>query len=263
MKNPTSSSSKSLLSSLAPSFDLKFMLVGSPGAGKTHLCGTYTSGPIHFYMVDPGGEKTLRKLLPDRPDSSPISVDTFLRRDNQDYQSLWNQLQKDAKSGFFEEMKEKSGLIVFDSMTSIMSLITDYVEKLSGKSPMKPGDRSGFSQREWGQRSSFATELIRVINDIPGAAAVCTHLKRTQDNLSGNIIESLNLPGQLSDSAGNWFDEVYKIKAISKKIRLIFHSDGSFDQAKTRTFEDSYKDFQRGEMALDQIVSAYFNGGKF
>lgn len=258
-----SKSSKIELQSIDPIFDLKFMLVGSPGAGKTHLAGTYTGGPVHFYMCDPGGEKTLRKLLKDRPDHSPITVDTFLRRNQQNYNSFWNQLQSDAKAGFFEEMASKNGLVVFDSMTSILMLATDSIAKKNNRNPNEQPAFGGFRMQEWGQRSAWLTELTRVINDLPCATAVLCHLKRLEDQNTRTILESLNLPGQLSDNAGNWFDEVYKLTSIADKLRIFFRPDGRFDQAKTRVFSEPSYDFQLGELALDIIINAYFNDGKF
>ena len=43
-------------------FDLKFLLTGNSGSGKTHFTATYTKGPIHYYMFDRGGEKTVEKI---------------------------------------------------------------------------------------------------------------------------------------------------------------------------------------------------------
>jgi len=45
------------------SFNIKFLLCGNSGSGKTDLCARYTKGPVHFYMFDKGGEKTIEKII--------------------------------------------------------------------------------------------------------------------------------------------------------------------------------------------------------
>lgn len=241
--------------------DFKMLLVGHSGAGKTHLTGTYKSGPIHYYMVDPGGEKTLFKLLEDRPKESPITIDTFRRRDKQDFNQLWETMQKDAAAGFYDNLKKQNGLLVIDSMTSVIALATDAVAKLSGKKPGLSPEKGGFRRQEFGIRSGWILELIRQISDIPCATILCCHLQRIVDDNTGTVTESLLMPGQNSDVAGNWFDEVWKLSTIGKTLRISFKPDGKFESTKSRVFSLPYADFQMSQPTLDQLAKAYIKGG--
>jgi hypothetical protein len=255
---------KSGLDEIPQTFDLKFLLAGSPGSGKTHMCGTYTGGPIHFYMADPGGEKTLYKLNQDRPAHSPLTIDRFSRQNKDKFSTFWKRIQQDDKDGFFDEMAEKNGLVVFDSGTSLALLALDEVAELNKRDPAASHNPQKIMRiQDWGQRSNWLTEFMRIINELPCAVALCCHLGRDKNEQSGSIIENLNLPGQLKDTAGNWFDEVYKIKTVVKTIRLLFKADGTFDQAKTRVFLDESADFKAGDPIMDQLAKAYFQGGKF
>lgn len=264
-KSQTSKSSKVTLGELseAKNFDLKFILVSAPGGGKTHMAGTYSGGPIHFYMLDQGGEKTLYKLNESRPPDAPITVDTFNRRDKQGYDSFWKQIQTDGKSGFFDEMAAQNGLVVFDSMTAISQLALDSVAQKNNRTPGNTPESGGMRRQDWGQRSAWITEFIRVVTELPCAVVITCHLKRIQDDNTGSVREQLALPGQLADSGANWFDEVYKLGSVAKSIRLHFRNGGAFDQCKTRVFTDDSVDFKLGEPIMDKLVSAYFSGGKF
>lgn len=254
---------KQLLGNQPSCFDLKFMLVGSPGSGKTHMCATYTKGPIHLYMTDPNGEKTLYKLNQNRPEASPITLDIFRRSEGHTYETFWKTLQEDAKSGFFDDFKSRSGIVIFDSATSLALLALDSVAKKNQRTPGNTPEKGGMRRQDWGQRSAWLTELIRTLTDMPCAAILTVHLKRIVNEQTGAVIEQLNLPGQLSDCGGNFVDEVYKLKNIVKTRRIIFGGDGVFDQAKTRIFQEDSVDFKSGDPIMDTLVQAYYNNGKF
>ena len=85
---------KKKLSARKRKFDLKFLLTGNSGSGKTHLTATY-NGPIHYYVFDKGGEKTVEKIMGNRTD---ITIDDFSSNSIQ-FSDFWKQYQEDEKKG--------------------------------------------------------------------------------------------------------------------------------------------------------------------
>jgi len=145
-------------------FNLKFLLAGNSGSGKTHLCGTYTNGPVHFYMLDKGGEKTLEKLIDKRSKTAPtLSVDV-LSDSSVSFSDFWLKLQQDEKDGFFDYMAANNGIIILDSATAAnKKAITEICTKCNitpssiGK---KLDNKKGMSMPHWGQLLQWMQTLI-------------------------------------------------------------------------------------------------------
>lgn len=245
---------KQQLTNIPPQFDLKFLLVGSSGVGKTHLCATYTQGPVHFYMTDPGGQKTLYKLNQNRPESSPISIDIFSHKDS--FSNIWKQLQIDAKAGFFEEMFEKKGLVVLpDSLTTISNIITEEVAKKNGRS-LTDSSRP-LRIQDWGVISGWLKELISTINDLPCAVVSTAHL-HVDVNEEGAVIGRWPfIQGRFKYVMSSMYDEVYLLERRNAD-HIIYFKEKSLFEAKTRTFtETSVKN-----VTMDDIADAYLLGKK-
>lgn len=248
---------KQLLSDTKRIFDLKFLVAGLSGTGKTHLCATYTAGPVHFYMIDPGGEKTLAKLNNNRAPGCEITIDKFSIRDNK-YSDFWNQLIKDEKEGFFKEMSERSGLVVLpDSLTSAATMAQNEVAKKNKRSLTEPGidGKKGMRIQDWGQLGQWMKELVAVMNDLPCAAAMPAHLF-VETNDDGVITGRYPMmPGQFRTSMGLYFDEVYLLENLGSTRAIHFVEKGKF-QAKSRIFTPkSVKN-----ITLQEIADAYISG---
>lgn len=231
-------------------FDLKCLFTGDSGSGKTHFTGTYSKGPTHYYMFDPGGEKTLEK--PGLFDLSLKTMDKFVDKDPRKpkaFDNFWAQLQQDEKDGFFEEMAAKQGLLVFDSGTTISQAIVDRVGKLNNF-PAK------WEFKHWGQVTSTLLEFIRVINSLPCAAVLTTHLKEVK-NAEGNLIEYKPLlTGQLAQTVGIYFSEYWVFKRNGDKTTVHFSGTGlnpassrimTEAKAENITFDDVYDMYMLGK----------------
>ncbi len=236
-------------------FDLKILLVGNSGAGKTHFCGTYTGGPIHFYMIDYGGEKTLHKLNQNRPSHSPITVDIIDSRATS-YEKFWRMIQKDEKAGFFDEMAEKNGLIVLpDSLTSIDAMIMTDVAVKNSRDVTAPADtKKGMRIQDWGQVSTWLKMLISAVNSLPCAVVSTAHLFTEVDKEGVVLNRYPAVTGQYRSKLGVDFDEVYYLTGLQKKRMLYMTKYDSF-QAKSRVFS------ARKVMnpTLDMIAQNYVN----
>lgn len=244
---------KTQLSETKRNFNLKFILVGDSKSGKTHFCGTYTHGPVHFYMLDPGGEKTLHKLTANRPPECPITVDVFSLRSNS-YSDFYKQLQKDEKDGFFQEMSEKSGLIVLpDSLSAANDMALIEVAKLNGRTlsdqskPMRIQD--------WGQLGTWMKTLVSVAIDLPCAVAVIAHLQTETDSNNSVIKRYPMISGQFRSSIGRMFDEVYLLEPFGDKHRVYFKERNKFN-AGSRIFSCK----QATDITMDTLAEAYLSG---
>ncbi len=246
---------KTPLTTTDPKFDLKFLLVGGSGSGKTHLCGTYTQGPVHFYMIDPGGEKTLRKLLPGRPAISPITIEYFSLQDHH-FTDIWKQLQADAKAGFFEELASQNGLLVLpDSLTTLSIMITRDIAKKHNRD-LKSADKNKIMRiQDWGVLGAYLRELISVINDLPCAVAATAHLHNDTDSQGSIIGRAPLVSGNLKYTMGLFFDEVYLLENKGNNRNIHFKETNHF-QAKTRTFTDKTVK----NVTMDDIATAYLSG---
>ena len=241
-------------------FDLKFLIVGVSGSGKTHFLGTYTLGPLHFYIADKGGEKTLEKLIKTRsPDVPPITANIISPRHGS-YNDFWKLLQKDEKDGFFNGMAEQNGLVVLpDSITSIYSMAKREIAKVNqldiiAMSKKKSG-HDGFQTMHWGQLLAWMQELVAVIQDLPCAAAATAHLFTEKDK-EGAVIERVpSVSGQFKYSAPVDFDEVYQIKLVGSTHTLHFKEHHQF-VSKSRVFEA--KSIKNPNM--NDLATAYING---
>ena len=130
-------------------FDLKFLLTGNSGSGKTHLTATYLDGPIHYYIFDKGGEKTIEKIMKDRTD---ITIDNF-SPSSVKFSDFWKQFQEDEKVGFFNWLVENNGLLVLDSLTNANLKAIKEIERTSGITPSGIGKKldmkKGMSIPHW------------------------------------------------------------------------------------------------------------------
>ena len=153
---------KTTLKEAKRKFDLKFLLTGNSGSGKTHFTATYTKGPIHYYMFDRGGEKTIEKVM-NKIDRKDITIDNF-SSSSIIFSDFWRQFQLDEKNGFFDWLAEKNGLLVLDSLTNANRKAIAEIEKKSNITPSGIGKtldmKKGMAIPHWGQLLNWMTTLV-------------------------------------------------------------------------------------------------------
>lgn len=248
---------KTPLEKKPPAFNLKFLLVGNSGSGKTHFCGTYTKGPVHFYMLDPGGEITLHKINKNRPSGCEISIDLFSPRSDP-YSKFWKTLQQDEKDGFFDEMAERKGLIVLpDSLSTASEMAVKEIAKKNKRSLYDPGIKSERAMRiqDWGQVGVWIKELIGVAHDLPCASATLAHIDIIMDKDREVLGRYPMLTGKVRYNAGKDFDEVYLLESVGSKRKISFVEKGKFS-AKSRAFSAR----SVSDITMDELATAYLNG---
>ncbi len=252
-KNPMAGKKK--LSQEKKVFDLKFLLTGNSGSGKTHFTATYTKGPLHYYMFDKGGEKTIQKIAPKRND---ITIDNFSKNEIE-FSVFWKQFQEDEKAGFFEYLAEQSGLLIVDSLTNANKKAIEEIAKKSGVTPSGIGKKidmkKGMAPPHWGQLLNWMTTLVTALQELPCAVAVSVHLHTLMNSDQEVVARYPAVNGQFRQLLAADFDEAYLLTTQGTKRQIYFTEKLSFE-AKSRVF-----DMPKVEgITMDNLVNAYLTG---
>lgn len=236
-------------------FDLKFLLTGNSGSGKTHFTATYSSGPIHYYMFDKGGEKTIEKIASKRTD---ITLDNF-SSNKQTFSEFWQQFQQDEKDGLFDWLAENNGLLVLDSLTNANLKAIVEIAKKAGVTPSGIGKKldmkKGMAPPHWGQLLNWMTTLVSTLQELPCAIAVTVHLHTLMNSNQEVVGRYPAVNGQFRQLLACDFDEAYLLTTQGTKRQIFFTEKLSFE-AKSRVF--SMPKVQ--DITLDQLAKAYLAG---
>lgn len=236
-------------------FDLKFLLTGNSGSGKTHLTATYTGGPIHYYMFDRGGEKTIEKIASKRDD---ITIDNFSKTADS-FSDFWKQYQQDEKDGLFDWLAENNGLLVPDSLTNMNLKAIAEIAKKANITPSGIGKKIdmklGMAPPHWGQLLNWMTTLVSSLQELPCAVAVTAHLHTIMNKDQEVVGRYPAVNGQFRQLLATDFDEAYLLNCQGTKRQIFFTEKYGFE-AKSRVF-----DMPKVEgVTLDQIAKAYLAG---
>lgn len=238
-------------------FDLSFLLAGNSGSGKTHLCTTYTRGPIHFYSLDKGGDKTIRKVLATRKKQN-VTIDDF-SSSQYEFSDFWKQYQEDEKAGFFQHLANNQGLLVLDSITNANQKAIVEICRKSGVTPSGIGkkldNKKGMAQPHWGQLLNWMTTLTSTLQELPCAAAICVHLHTLMNSDQEVVARYPSVNGQFRQLIAVDFDEAYLLSTKGSERTLFFTEKYKYE-AKSRVFSmDKAKN-----VTMDQIADAYLKG---
>jgi len=236
-------------------FDLKFLLTGNSGSGKTHFTATYTKGPLHYYMLDKGGEKTIEKLSKTRTD---ITLDNF--SDNSIlFSDFWRTFQEDEKAGLFTWLRDNGGMLVLDSLTNANKKAITEIEKKAGITPSGIGKKIdmklGMAPAHWGQLLNWMTTLVSSLQELPCAVAVTVHLHTLMNSDQEVVARYPAVNGQFRQLLAADFDEAYLLTTQGTKRQIFFTEKLAFE-AKSRVF-----DMPKVEgITMDQLATAYLAG---
>ena len=236
-------------------FNLKFLLTGNSGSGKTHFTATYTKGPLHYYMFDKGGEKTIEKIASKRND---ITIDNF-SADSLLFSDFWRTFQEDEKNGLFLWLKEQSGMLVLDSLTNANKKAIHEIEKKSGITPSGIGKKidmkMGMAPAHWGQLLNWMSTLVSSLQELPCAVAVTVHLHTLMNSDQEVVARYPAVNGQFRQLLAADFDEAYLLTTQGTKRQIFFTEKLAFE-AKSRVF-----DMPKVEgISMDQLAAAYLAG---
>lgn len=246
---------KTKLSAKKRKFDLKFLLTGNSGSGKTHFTATYLDGPIHYYLFDKGGEKTIEKIMGNRTD---ITIDNFSSSEVQ-FSDYWKQFQEDEKNGLFNWLSENSGLLVLDSLTNANQKAIIEIAKKAGVTPSGIGKKIdmklGMAPPHWGQLLNWMTTLVTALQELPCAVAVTVHLHTLMNSNQEVVARYPSVNGQFRQLLATDFDEAYLLTTQGTKRQIYFTEKLSFE-AKSRVF-----DMPKVEgITMSDLAKAYLEG---
>jgi len=236
-------------------FDLKFLLVGNSGSGKTHFTTTYTKGPIHYYMFDHGGKRTIEKEIKNRDN---VTIDDF-SASKVLFSDFWHQFQEDEKAGFFQWLADNNGLLVPDSLTNANLKAIAEIAKKAGITPSGIGKKIdmklGMAPAHWGQLLNWMTTMVTSFQELPCAVATTVHLHTLMNDKQEVVARYPSVNGQFRQILGTDFDEVYLLTVQGSKRQIYFTEKLSFE-AKSRIFNMAKVE----NITMDQLVAAYLAG---
>ncbi|MCP4607709.1 MAG: AAA family ATPase [Planctomycetes bacterium] len=238
-------------------FDVKFLFAGNSGSGKTELAASYTRGPVHFYMFDKGGKRTIDKKLKStpRPSDMPLTLDDFSHSDNS-FSDFWTAFQEDESNGFFDSLAANNGLLVLDSLTAANLRAIKEIQIKNSITPSgigkKVNHKLGMAMPHWGQLLDWMQTLTATIQELPCAAIVTVHLHTLMDSDQTVVARYPSVNGQFRQLLAVDFDEAYLLEAKGGKFKLNFRERFKYE-AKTRIFD--MKDATN--VTMDHIADAY------
>lgn len=236
-------------------FDLKFLLTGNSGSGKTHFTASYVDGPLHYYMFDRGGEKTVEKLIDNRKD---VTIDNFSSSDMM-FSDFWKQFQEDEKSGFFAHLAKNNGLLILDSLTNANQKAITEISKKANVMPAGIGKKidmkKGMAPAHWGQLLNWMTTLVSSLQELPCAVAVTVHLHTLMNSDQEVVARYPAVNGQFRQLLAADFDEAYLLTTQGSKRTIFFTEKLSFE-AKSRVFDMP----KVQDITMSQLAKAYLAG---
>ena len=235
-------------------FNSNFLIAGEPGAGKTVFCGRYEQGPVHFYVLDKNGLVSLNKFIAKRPNSKYAITYDDLSNDQTDFSTLFHQLQRDEKEGFFQEMADQNGLCVIDSLTTVNERAFQEITEVNGLylGPVGHGLdlKKGWQKPHWGQLRQWLSLIVSCIQDEPCAFAMTVHIDTVMNDAGVIVGRYPSISGKLKAQIGKDFDECYLLTRKGNVFETYMTEYQHFI-AKTCLFEPaSYTDISMNDIAL-------------
>ena len=175
------------------------------------------------------------------------------------FSDFWKTFQEDEKAGFFEYLKENSGMLVLDSLTNANQRAIMEISKKANITPAgigKPIDmKKGMAPPHWGQLLNWMTTMVTALQELPCAVAVTVHLHTLMNSEQEVVARYPSVNGQFRQTLATDFDEAYLLTTQGAKRQIYFTEKLSFE-AKSRVF-----DMPKVEgITMDQLVTAYLAG---
>jgi len=256
-------SKKTLSESRSQTFNSHVLIWGAPGTGKTTFAGSYTKGPTHFYSFDPQGTEVL--LNEGRTD---ITVDDFSDGVDTIFSSFWKQAQEDEQSGFFQEMADNEGLVVFDSYTTLENRIVKYTMK---HVLAKKGNKDGLfipEEKDWRTITGYVLAFFSWCTSLPCASLVIVHRKSSYNHKEGISYYTPSILGQQSEGAMRWFSDCFycymlagsqflQVKGVptAPSASRMIPKSVDIQKLKNPSMDDFYLAFHEGPKSLKNKIA--------
>lgn len=208
---------------LANSAQVKLLVYGDSGAGKTCLAGSFP-GPIHICDFD-GKVNSLASFLKGSAKASEISYESYTpidtkggasRKFNDDMGAL-------RKNGKFP------ATLVIDSLTTFSDEGMNFLMEMNpAVKRMATGVVKVPAQQDYGIARIWFKQMIQTILTFPCNVIFTAHIHVEKDELTGAIVRSPMLSGKLKQELPIYFEEVYRAYVENGKHMLQTKADRNF-----------------------------------
>jgi phage nucleotide-binding protein len=173
---------------------LKILIIGESGAGKTHTATTVTGNPLIINAEN--GLLTLQDYDFDVSDISQAEpAENKLNKLIETYNFLRTQ-----------EAQDKYQWVFIDSLTEISQIL---VQALHDKYPDR---KDGLVM--WGEYSKRMKGLIKAFRDLKGYHVVMTALDAKDKDDHGRMFHGVDMSGKISSQCPALFDEVFFLRVF-------------------------------------------------
>lgn len=217
------------LSELATSENLKILICGPPGSGKTCFAAGMPL-PILYLDFDGKVNSAARWFENDKERLAQIDVRQMSKRlDGSDpiseFLKIIQELGEQQKNG---TMKYKT--LIVDSATTFSSAVLNHIVKTNpgikrvvSTQGVQPGMQDfGILKREF-------EKLIPGLLSLPMNVVMTAHIKTDRSELTGEIIRSPIMDGSFSQALPIFFEEVYRVFMKDGKPYAQTKSDQAYD----------------------------------
>lgn len=203
------------------STELKILIYGIPGAGKTLLAGSSFDVPEMqpmLYIDIEGGTETLRERY---PDIEAVRVKNQTDKSGRMLRSGWKQLQE-----LYEAVKKGEGgytTVVVDNISEAYQLaMQDVMAKVVAENPDRDMDIPGL--REYGKAGSQMRRWIRNLRDLDCHVILTGH-EQAQTDDNGNVRQyTIAMPGKLPNEIAGFVDMVLYIYTKQDKTEGVYRN---------------------------------------
>ena len=187
----------------------RFLMLGLTGSGKTAQFCTLP-GKKFMYIFDANSLPTLRGRDVDYEIFLPANLNldvTSLSKENKDkgkriMAGARSEVYTDWEKDFSSRTFDKYDVVGFDSITTFLDLIMDYVLTINGRPGQWP------NQDDYGPQMVTFTNVMRSINSL-GKTLYCTgHIEYIQDDLSKKIFWVPIMTGRLKGKIPLLFSDI-------------------------------------------------------
>lgn len=218
------------LSELKTNENIKLLLFGDSGCGKTCFASTFP-GPIHFYDFDLK-VSSAASFLKEQEKIQDISYDQYpLNKTN---------MGEAGRTFNYDlgKLKENANFpyrtIVIDSLTTCADRLMEYLmaENKGIKRNVTKGAQAPALQ-DYGLFRIFMKQFIGEVLSFPCNVIFTAHIDVKTDEQTGRILRQPMLPGKLASELNIYFEEVYRayVEGDSDKRRYVAQTqaDRSFN----------------------------------
>jgi len=230
---------------------LRALIIGDKGVGKTHLLKTARRPVLHF-CFDPDGEQTLFEDGPDGTAQCPpwlfpltsyskvnVSTEPDGRNGQLAMQLFANDMNALRKSGTFSKM----GTVCLDSLTLFGDAVLG--KTLVEARQANPKHGKVMEIQDWGTFLNECQFWLKTLLALPTDVIILGHIQEDKDDVTGQIIRNVMLPGSGSQRTPILLSEVYYMlmekaqgQANMPPKRVLLTGQDSYYKASTRLGRD-------------------------